>query len=75
MTKKDYIRIAGALYDARDKTTTSIEEMMLENDEVEPDEMWRVSVENIADILAEDNPAFDRTRFYTACGYYGDKRK
>jgi uncharacterized membrane protein len=85
MTKKDYTRIASALYDARDKTNTRIADFM-NNDsdyfaEVEPGEMWRISVENIADVLQADNEAFDRSRFYNACGYYaniilvGDKRK
>jgi hypothetical protein len=79
MTKKDHIRIASALYDARDKTITRIADFM--NNDVEPGEMWRISVENIADVLQADNEAFDRSRFYNACGYYaniilvGDKRK
>ena len=53
MTKKDYVAIAGALYDAQFGPNP-----------------WRAAVHNIAEILNADNQAFDRVRFFDACGYY-----
>jgi len=30
--------------------------------------MWRLFVHTVADIFQEDNPRFNRERFYKACG-------
>lgn len=57
MTRKDYERIAGALRWAR---------LGFEN----PDTLQGVdeAAEQIAKVLAQDNPRFDRERFLKAAG-------
>lgn len=53
MTRKDYVNIARALGGARFV--------------VQPNKFqWIVCVEAVADQMALDNPAFDRSRFITA---------
>lgn len=61
MTKKDYVKIANVL-----ATFKTYSESM-------PASPWRqTALEEItgrmADMLAQDNPRFDRTRFLKACG-------
>lgn len=60
MRKKDYIKFAAMLKEQHDQTKVL----------ARPD-AW-IHVEEIiiatADIFAEDNPNFDRDRFYKACG-------
>lgn len=52
MTKKDYIKIAAALRETRDIDTDT----------------WSVIVTRISRICADDNPRFNRDRFFAACG-------
>ena len=52
MTKKDYVKIAR------------IFESLKHGDQM----TWRPLVELMANMLKDDNPHFDRTRFYAACG-------
>lgn len=69
MTKKDYVKIAKVLKDKRDL--------------LGPQETWTnedkrhfagflqacdMLIESFADMLAEDNPRFDREKFIRACG-------
>lgn len=63
MTRKDYIKFAGLFAG----------EMALAQSAASQGDFARVTqVRNIvlstADIFAQDNPRFDRERFYTACG-------
>lgn len=66
MSRKDYVRIAQALRDARplDPPTDDYKYGYLR--------AWNVTVESIAYELAQDNPRFDPVRFRKACGY-GDR--
>lgn len=64
MTRKDYIAIAAAFVAARADITTK-----------EPDTSHRdmydgasLAAEYVADVMARDNPRFDRARFLKACG-------
>jgi hypothetical protein len=61
MTKEDYIAIAKAINESRDSFETwgSCDTAKLAS---------AVVAKNIADVLAQDNPHFDRARFLQACG-------
>jgi hypothetical protein len=71
MTKKDYVRIAAAL--ARNTPGFgSYSEHVAWGSASKPDvQAWSRIVTAIADVLAADNPRFDRARFYKACGMEG----
>lgn len=56
MSKKDYQAIAAAFYRAGQITLREHE-----------DETWQILRREIADVLAADNPRFDRARFIEAC--------
>ena len=58
MTRKDYERLATAL--ARSKTHATTEREL---------ELWWEIYDAISNELADDNPRFDRQRFYEACRY------
>lgn len=58
MSKKDYQAIARAIYAAR--------EDMLPRDSTAEDVRMFIASE-LADVLAADNPRFDRARFVEAC--------
>ena len=59
MTKKDYVKIAAAL-----KCTRGISSAAnMPGFVIVDDAMTR-----IAEVLAADDPKFDRARFYAACG-------
>lgn len=66
MTRKDYVLIAEAL------------KMSQHNAYGDPDHpihlQWRNTRECIADMLQNDNPNFDRERFYAATERKGQKR-
>ena len=54
MTRRDYIAIAAAIQGA---------------DKYDDGEAISASIiERIADVMAQDNPRFDRARFLKACG-------
>lgn len=57
MTKKDYILIARAMYEARPDRT-----------DVARDGVWLECVSELAEALGKDNPRFDMPTFYTVCG-------
>lgn len=64
MTKKDYIRIAEAIRQARAKIDSvekveSVEDLM---------DGTAYCAEYIASALADENQLFDRARFLAACG-------
>ncbi len=59
MTKKDYIKIAATLKENHPTVDNSMQALSI----------WNVIVLNFADMLAKDNPHFDRSRFLVACGY------
>ena len=59
MTKRDYETLAGALHAGQPATR-------------EPGwtklwDVWLLTVEYVADALAQDSPRFDRERFVAAC--------
>ena len=56
MTKKDYIKIAELLNNLRQPFGTT------------EDELLDTAAYNFADMLADDNPRFDRARFLAAAG-------
>lgn len=61
MTKKDYIKIAAVFSQYRDHAGNW------------PQSPWRHTAaqelsSRFADMLAQDNPRFDRARFLAACG-------
>jgi hypothetical protein len=60
MTRKDYRRLAAALASVKVSAVGGWENVACQ---------WRADVLVIADALAADAPdAFDRERFYRACG-------
>jgi hypothetical protein len=61
MTRKDYIAIAAAIKEARSHgaETVAATEFNLG---------VTTATQRVADVLARDNPRFDRARFLTACG-------
>lgn len=60
MTKKDYVAIAGAILDLRELPTV--------RDDLDVRLGVSFTVQAIADVCAEGNHRFDRTRFLRACG-------
>ena len=56
MTRKDYVALAEALRVAGDMLNTGIG-------------VHEAYVVAVADVLAADNPRFDRDRFYKAAGF------
>lgn len=63
MTRKHYIAFAKAIRIVRDWVHA-------EDREARPENAVVAMALNIADVLQADNPQFDRTRFYEACGVY-----
>lgn len=70
MTKKDYIALADAFRLARVQVGTVSQTINKTNAKTEKAERFAIDscVFNVATVLANDNPAFDRARFLTACG-------
>jgi hypothetical protein len=62
MTKKDYVLIAALLAEIRSRYGP------LPNKSVSAARVLADVTTGIADILARDNPRFNRTRFFEACG-------
>ena len=64
MTKKDYVRLAAAIKDARadirGKEAPEHQEELLDG--------TSYAADFLADALANDNPLFNRARFLAACG-------
>lgn len=58
MTRQNYIKLAAALKSAKP-----------DGDSVAAAHTWEKTVEAIAYVLKQDNPRFDYTRFFNACGY------
>ena len=56
-TKKDFIRTANAVKESLEQAKT-----------IQQQEGVEILARKQADIFANDNPNFDRTRFLTACG-------
>ena len=57
MTRKDYVAIAAALKTAGNEYWNA--DLLL---------LFAGTCERIADVMAQDNPRFDRARFLQACG-------
>jgi hypothetical protein len=62
MTRKDYIRLAAALREAHERSRPEQSNLVA---------AYILGVNaavfEIGDVLAADNPRFDRERFYSAC--------
>lgn len=58
MTRKDYIAIAAAFH----KTLASQECFSRETTAA-----MALAIQNVCDVLASDNPRFDRRKFHQAC--------
>lgn len=65
MTKKDYIKIAQVLKESKPDTMYYDRE----NDYQFARFEWKNICERMADMLADDNPLFNRVKFLKACGY------
>lgn len=72
LTRKDYVMLAQAIKLSADYNRTQSERMtaseeyrMSHVDYLVEDQSVAI---NIATLLSEDNPRFDRERFLTACG-------
>lgn len=61
MTRKDYVALADAFRNARRPAGVRVE-LSDHNRGVD----W--AARNVADVLAQDNPRFDRARFLAAAG-------
>lgn len=59
MTKKDYIKIAGAI--------SKVSDSYAHNGNASPQAVIYVAANMLADTLASDNARFDRARFLKAC--------
>ncbi len=66
MTRKDYVALAEALHSAQ----VSSETITFKGHDW-AQAVWEDCRDQIADVLAADNPRFDRERFVRAC--QGDK--
>ncbi|MDE2101169.1 MAG: hypothetical protein KGL39_28230 [Patescibacteria group bacterium] len=64
MTRKDYVKLAAALHAERPigVVKTDAERGIVD--------MFELVSKRIADVLAEDNPRFNRERFLEAAGVY-----
>jgi hypothetical protein len=63
MSKKDYVKLAAALANARPHSTKRNRRWTVDPME---NAVWRDCCTLIADTLANDNPKFDRARFIAA---------
>ena len=64
MTRKDYVAIADAFNNGKPPTMIGVREP---NPEDRADRTWVILRSEVANVLAADNPRFDRERFYAAC--------
>ena len=62
MSKKDYQLIAQALKDSKPVKVNE----QYNNDEIQT---WMNCTEKLTNMLAQNNPSFNRAKFLTACGY------
>ena len=67
MTRKDYKLIAKAISEA--VNTYSTERLATAN----PNEVLTLVTANLSHSLGEDNPRFDKARFWSACGVLSAK--
>jgi len=65
MTKKDYIKFAKVLNGLK-PVKTDTESVHCYGLRIS---QWDKLVERIADIFQNDNPRFNKNRFFKACGY------
>lgn len=64
MTRKDYVKLAEAMHRIDPRESGITFEPRVHADYLT---QWRCDVDAISDVLAADNPRFDRERFYRAC--------
>ncbi|HVE35363.1 MAG TPA: hypothetical protein VNC18_17490 [Gemmatimonadaceae bacterium] len=62
MTRKDYVALAAAIAEARERTRTTLGSGYV----------LSMATVTIANALAADNPRFDRGRFFAAAGAPAD---
>jgi hypothetical protein len=61
VTKKDYVKIALAFLSEKPGKNWNPNKLV----------QWELDLKAITNVLASDNPRFDRARFYKACGMDG----
>jgi hypothetical protein len=71
MTKKDYVKIAAALAQHAPSGAPAWAKSADADCKRAMARVWSLCCTNIADVMAGDNPRFDRARFYAACGLEG----
>lgn len=65
MSRKDYEALAAAISTTKDETREILGSFSV----------LKRTTERVADVLAADNPSFDRGRFMLAAGFYPDDRQ
>lgn len=78
MTRKDYVALAAALNTTRPLNMVTADQWTAEGAtglaaaagayDLGRTSQWVNTVQEVADMLAADNPRFDRNRFIAACG-------
>ena len=59
MSRKNYQALAAAILESKTESSTALGSFTV----------LQRTAGRIADVLAADNPRFDRSRFLTACGF------
>lgn len=62
MSRKDYVAVAEAIERTKDDS----------HDVLDSYSVLKIAAQRVADVFAQDNPRFNRTRFMTACGFTHD---
>ncbi len=68
MTRKDYITIAAAIAQARQATEIKLDSRQRPSALAGLDAIKLTAI-GLASHLKQDNPSFDRSRFFAACGF------
>ena len=68
MTRKDYIAFAAMLKTERGAHFDSVPYDQMTEWQNGTYDQWNTIALNLAGVLAQDNPRFDRARFLAACG-------
>lgn len=67
MTQKDYVQLAAAFKVTRPDMMYALGERGHDERAAQMTQ-WQADMEMVADVLAADNPRFNRVTFYNACG-------
>lgn len=66
MTRKDFIKLAGALKNIQPDIPGVME---FNTKSVKVWNNWIAAVDSVADVCEQSNPQFNRKKFVKACGY------